>query len=245
MEPIQIVFGVRVDGREFPEVSFSDTTPEYKNIKLVPTNLHDCLYEIRVKKNVFAVGGDELKNVIQEATTEAQTFVYVFSVAADVKVFDFACKGYRQNDLLISIEQVFGGGGIRVSGKIIAVAGPESVERIKQSMKQEYDLSKLQLFFDSATITEPIGRFISLYALMLHYCSDRQKEVDENIINIDSTVAQYKSPKGNFYETVFTKLRNELSHKRDGVNMIETHSQVRANVYRLEYIVRSYLLGTA
>lgn len=243
MELIQIVFGIRIDSIEFPEVSFSDTTPEYKNITLVPINPDNSIYEIWVHKNIRAAVGDELKNVIQEATTEAQAFIYIFSFVANVKIFEFLCKGYRQNGFLIDIKQVFGNGGLTISARLSVRAGIESVNRIKQGMKQNYDLSKLQLFFDSATITEPIGRFISLYALMLHYCSDNQKKVDEAIVDIDSTVAQYKSPKGNWYETIFTKLRNELSHKRDGINMIETHNQVRVNVDRFEFIVRSYVLG--
>jgi hypothetical protein len=245
MERIQIVFGIRIDGIGFPEISFSDTTPEYKNITLVPINSDKSLYEILVDKNISVAVGNELKNVIQEATTEAQTFVYVFSFIANIKIFEFSCKGYRQNNSLVSLEQIFGSTGIRISGQPSVIAGAESVNRVKESMKQNCDLSKLQLFFDSATITEPIGRFISLYTLMLHYCSDSQKEVDKAIVSIDSTVAQYKSPQGNWYETVFTKLRNELSHKRDGTNIIETHNQVRASVDRLEHIVRSHLLGTA
>lgn len=111
-------------------------------------------------------------------------------------------------------------------------------------MKQDYDLSQLQLFIDSATVNEPIGRFIALYTFMLHHCCDNQKDnqgkVDRAILSIDSTVAQSKSPMGNYYETVYTKIRNELSHTR-GTNIIETHNQARANVDRFEYIVRKYI----
>ena len=107
-------------------------------------------------------------------------------------------------------------------------------------MKQDYDLSQLQLFIDSATVSEPIGRFIALYTFMLHHCSDNQGKVDRAILSIDPTVAQSKSPIGNYYETVYTKIRNELSHKR-GINIIETHNLARANVDRFECIVRKYI----
>jgi hypothetical protein len=77
---------------------------------------------------------------------------------------------------------------------------------------------------------------------MLHHCDDNQRKVDEAIMTVDSTVAHFPSPQGRFCETVFTKLRNELSHKRDGVSMIDTHQKVRANVQRFEHIVKTYVL---
>lgn len=251
MECIQLVFGIRIDGGDFPELSFVDTTPEYKNITLNPIDTDKSLYEILVEKSVSSFAGDELRSVIHEATSEAQTFVYVFSVAADVKIFEFTCKGYKYQDLLVSLDQALGQGqGASSQAHCTVTTGLESIAQVKQKMRQHYDLSRLQTFFDSATVIEPIGRFISLYTLMLHYCSDSQKpdsqkKVDEVIVNIDPTVAQYKSPKGNGYETVFTKLRNELSHKRDGVIMVETHEQVRKNVDRFERIVKAHVLGAA
>lgn len=251
MECIQIVFEIRIEGGDFPELSFADTTPEYKNITLNPIDTDKSFYEILVKKNVRALAGEELRSIIQEAISEAQTFVYIFSAAADVKIFEFTCKSYKHQDRLVSLEQALGQGkGASIQAHCTVTAGLESIAQVKQKMKKHYDLSKLQTFFDSATVIEPIGRFISLYTLMLHYCSDSQKpdsqkKVDEVIVNIDPTVAQYKSPKGNGYETVFTNLRNKLSHKRDSVNMVETHEQVRKNVDRFERIVKTHVLGAA
>lgn len=245
MEHIQVVFGIKINGGQFPKMSFADTTPEYKNIMLSPTDADKFLYEILVKKNVGSLASSELRSVIQEATVEAQTFVYVFSAAADVKIFEFACKGYKRGDCLISLDQAFNQ-GLRLSVQACGTvtAGSPRIEQVKKNMKQGYDLSRLQIFFDSATVTEPVGRFVSLYTLMLHDCDDKQKKVDEVVLCIDSTVAQYKSPQGDWYETAFTKLRNELSHKRDGVNMLETHDQVRKNVERFERIVKAHVLGT-
>ena len=247
MERIPAVFEIRIHGLQFPELSFADTTPEFKNIKLNPVDPNKFLYEILVEKNTKKVAGEDLRSVIQEATLEAQTFVYVFSAAADVKIFDFTCKGYKHKNCLVSLDQLFGKNlGSTVQGECIVGAGPTTVARVKEKMKEHPDLSRLRMFYDSATITEPIGRFISLYTLMLHYCSDGQNDsqakVDEAILSIDSTVAEFKSPKFKGYETIFTRLRNELSHKRDGVDILETHNQVRRNIYRFEQIVKIHVL---
>lgn len=209
MKHIQVVFGIRItEGIEFPEISFANITPEYKNITLSPIDADKLdadksLYEILVKKNFNSLASSELRSVIQEATVEAQTFVYVFSVAADVKIFEFACKGYKHENCLTSLDQELKQGSrVGIQVQLTATRGPASIERIKENMKQDYDLSKLQRFFDSATVTEPIGRFVSLYTLMLHDCNDCQKEVDKVTLGIDSTVAEYKSPRGNWHETV-------------------------------------------
>jgi hypothetical protein len=249
MDNIQIVFGVKIIGiggyiLQFPEISFLDTTPAYKNIKLVPVDSSHGLYEIYVDKNVSNEYGNELKTVIQEATSEAQSFVYVFSLSANIKIFEFICKGYRKNDLLIKLDQIFCGfnTGIEFASATFSLSfasDDDRIEQIKKGMKEDYDLSQLQMFFDSATVNEPVGRFIGLYTFMLHHCSDKQEEVDRAILSIDSTVAQSKNPRGK-YETLYTKIRNELSHKR-GTNIIETHNHARANVDRFEYIVRKYI----
>lgn len=247
MEQVQIIFEIQINGLEFPEVSFGETTPEFKNIRLNPTNINKFLYEILVKKNINVLSGDEMRSVIQEAMVEAQTFIYVFSAAADVKIYGFTCKGYREHSgCLVSLDPLLNGHlRATLQGQGTVEAGPQSIERIKQKMQKSYDLSNLRMFYDSATVTEPIGRFISLYALMLH-CNGtgKQVEVDEAILKIDSTVAQSRSPiKPHSYETIFTKLRNELSHKRNGVNILETHTQIRSNVERFEQIVKAHVLG--
>lgn len=250
MNRIKIIFGIRIDGMEFPEISFADTSPLYKNIRLMLDDLPSYRYKIIVEKNIVNPVGDELRSIIHEASSEAQSFVYAFSLAADIKIFEFACKGYMQNEKdssFIDIEQVFGSSRVTCFAQPTLRVGKSRVNRIKENMRNDYDLAKLQMFFDAATIEEPIGRFIALYALMLHHCNDdrsndNQKKVDTAVISIDSTVAQFPSPRGGHYETIFTKLRNELSHKRNGVNMIETHNQVRANVNRFEYIVKAHML---
>lgn len=240
-------YEIWIHGLQFPKLSFADTTPEFKNINLNPVDTNKFLYEILVEKNTKNLTIDELRSVIQEATLEVQTFVYVFSVAADVKIFDFTCKGYKHKDCLVSLNQLLAKNlGSIIQAEGIVTAGPQSIALVKEKMKEHPDLSTLWMFYDSATITEPIGRFISLYTLMLHYCSDGQKDsqpkVDEAILSIDPTVAQFKSPKFNRYETIFTRLRNELSHKRDGVDILETHNQVHRNIDRFEQIVKIHVL---
>jgi len=242
MESIDIAYKINIEGYIFKETDFSDTTPEFKNIKLKPIDTNIGEHLILIKKNVSSTNQNELKAVFSESILEAEKFVYVFSYVAGIKIYGFECKGYYKDDKLISSKNVFREGSLlSFSAKLTLNIGERRIKNIKKKMKEDYDLPLLQLFYDSATIREPVSRFISLYTLLLHRCSDKQKSVDKAIISIDPTVSQFKSPKNKGYETIFTKLRNELSHKRKNVNILKTHNEIRMNIDRLEQIVKSFI----
>ena len=115
--------------------------------------------------------------MLKEASTEAEQFKYVFSVAADVKIFNFECLGYYQNIQLVRYDDLFGSGGISIHGEFRSTAGEPCVKQVKERMKKDHDLPSIRMFYDAATVVEPIGRFISLYTLLLHKFSDKQQSV--------------------------------------------------------------------
>ena len=74
--------------------------------------------------------------------------------------------------------------------------------------------------------------------------ADSQKKVDEAILSVNSTIAQFRRPLSiKIYETIFTKLRNELSHKRNDVNILKTHNEVKLNIERFERVVKELMLN--
>ena len=244
MENVQIAYGIRIDGLQFKEIDFSDTTPEFKNIVLRSIDEHNCRYELLIRKNIYSTSDTHLRAIFNESFTEADKFKYIFSVAADVKIFNFECLGYYHNDQLITYGSIFSG-GIKISCSISATVTAEepSVKKIKEKMLTKYDLPSIQMFYDAATVIEPVGRFISLYTLLLHKFADKQNAVDEAILRIDPTVAQFRSPHVKGYETVFSKLRNEMSHKREGINILETQNEIKMNNDRFETIVKTLIIG--
>ncbi len=243
MEAIKIAFSIRIEGIQFPEVEFSDTNPEFKNIIIRPIAGKNYFYEILIKKNVFAVHQQYLEPVFNEAYIEAEKFKYIFSIAADIKIYDFECLGYYQNDELKKYNAFPNRYNIRGSSATLTVTvGDKNIRSIKEKLTEEYDLSSIQMFIDASTIIEPVGRFLSLYTLMLHKYGDSQKSVDKAILLEDSTVAQFKSPHAKGYETIFSKLRNEMSHKRDSINILETQNEIKLNVDRFEKIVKAIVI---
>ena len=166
-----------------------------------------------------------------------------FQLQLILKSIDFECLGYYHHEQLKKYSAFSNKYQISGNGVVLTVTvGPQSIKKIKEKIIKDYDLSSIQMFIDSSTIVEPVERFLSLYTLMLHKNSDSQKKVDEEILRTDPTVAQYKSPHFDTYETVFSKLRNEMSHKRDGINILETQNEIRFNVDRFENIVKKIIL---
>lgn len=225
------------------EVDFPDTTPEFKNIKLKLINPNSGQYHIFVTKNIFSTSHDALELIFAEATLEAQNFVYIFSAAADIKIFDFECKGYFKGSKFVKINEIFEDYyRVTISTRALLTVDKHILKNIKKRMKEGYDLSSLHMFYDSANVKEPIGRFISLYTLLLHIYSDKQGKVDRAILKIDSSVCQFRYPHKPGFETIFTRLRNELSHKRKGVNILKTHIEIKANIDRFEQIVKKLII---
>lgn len=244
MDSIRVAYRMRIEGLQFKEIDFSDTTPEFKNIVLRPVDQQNCMYELLIRKNIYSTANTQMKAIFNEAFIEAEKFKYIFSVASGVKIFEFECTGYYCNDTLVSYDSIFRSGiTVTMRGTATVTAGGQNVKGIKERMQSIYDLSSVQMFYDAATIIEPVGRFISLYTLLLHKYADNQKAVDKAILEVDPTVGQFKSPYMEGYETVFSKLRNEMSHKREGTNILETQSEIKLNVDRFEVIVKRLVIN--
>jgi hypothetical protein len=70
--------------------------------------------------------------------------------------------------------------------------------------------------------------FMHLYHILLMLCSDNQAELDEFIRRERPAVAQSPDPRPGRtnMETVFTRLRNEFAHRRAGVSLETTKTEM-------------------
>lgn len=249
MKSFEVIFsaynlhGDRISG----DITFDDTNPEFKNITIrsIESDARKEEFHIIVRKTLQIGSPSEMKAIVKEASDEAEQFVCVFSVFSGIKLYGFTFHGYQTDGHFYEPKNLFGSSGISATAFATVTRGVAFpwVTELKERMSSEYDISKLLLYQNSSTLTDPIARFLSLYMVMLHDVGDNQGAVDEAILRIDSTVGQFKKPVGKRFETIFTKLRNEIGHKRDGVNILESHRLIRENVDRFEEIVKKHILG--
>ncbi|RFC31392.1 MAG: hypothetical protein DID91_2727704116 [Candidatus Nitrotoga sp. MKT] len=86
----------------------------------------------------------------------------------------------------------------------------------------------------------PVEEFMHLYAILLIFFNDRQKEVDGFTVSIEPSVQQTRNPRSTqgTLETVYTRLRNELAHKREGAVLETTKLEMSKYLAGLRTIVQ-------
>ncbi len=86
----------------------------------------------------------------------------------------------------------------------------------------------------------PVEEYMHLYNLLLMLHNDLQNDVDRFIVGHDPAVPQTQHPKKRVgvMETVYTRLRNEFAHKRNGVDLATTKEEMVDRLGGLLTLVR-------
>jgi hypothetical protein len=83
---------------------------------------------------------------------------------------------------------------------------------------------------------DAVIQFMALY-LILYGIYGSQPKLDEYIMKADNTTPQTKSPNTGKPETIYTRLRNEITHRTD-VNQETTRNEIKNHLDKFRLIVR-------
>ena len=251
MNSVEVRFSFEAKHTDLPEISFSDSDPRFRNIRVSPsTDSVSQIHHIIVEKKTPNAGTGCLKAVIDEAIKEAELFLPIFGAAAEFVPLNLECTGYLVDGTFYLLEDIFPELK-RKDNSFNCVRGitEKGIPRIKERILKKWDAELLQEYFEALSKPDPIRRFLSLYLILLDISSDgrdSQKAVDDLLLSIDSTLQMSSIPhKKSKFETVFSRLRNELSHKREGVSKTETITQVHLHIMRFEELVKQVVLSKA
>ena len=87
------------------------------------------------------------------------------------------------------------------------------------------------LFRSALQATSPVEEFMLLYNLLLMLHNDSQADVDSFILREEPGVPTMPSPRNpGAMETVYTRLRNEVAHRRPGVKLENTRTEIAGRV---------------
>lgn len=88
--------------------------------------------------------------------------------------------------------------------------------------------------------SDAVVRFMFLYNILLQICGDDQGKIDDFIRRKIPDVAQSQSPYHNrgVKETVYTRLRNEVGHRRAGTYLEQTRTEIEGNVANFQALVK-------
>lgn len=102
-----------------------------------------------------------------------------------------------------------------------------------------------QMFRSAIRSNGNVERFMHFYNLLMMLHGDHQGRVDAFIRQHEANVSESQSPhhKAGVMETIYTRLRNEISHHRQGVDLEETKRSMSDHVGRLLEHVRDAIVA--
>ncbi len=233
---IKIIFPVIISVDQF-DTQTARLGGVYPEIKIVLVDSKIGLHEFSIMKLLPHTHPTILLPTIAEAEDQISIFLNILSYVRETLIKPTGEVLYEFNNtrhIVTPKPKNYTG------PNLIGVAGEGWFDANISDFHKKYNLDLLKRYNYSRSIDEPIGKFVSLYSLLSSLAGDKQKNIDTLIESFDSSVAKY-IPEGRPIETIYTRLRNELAHIRQGTSIIKTHSEIELHLPKFEWIVKNIL----
>lgn len=193
----------------------------------------------------------ELKNLYyedwpnQRVILEAQQLVAILSLHYDCRILGFRLSGH-------SIEKNDGSKISSVLSSHVAIwdtaeatirPDKNSIENFQSRCKELRHSPFPKIYSAALSQQDSVTRFMFFYNTILNLAGDRQDEVDRLILRIARDTPTSASPqRPSSCETIYTRLRNEIAHNREGATFDSTSSEISERVSRLGEITKRLIL---
>jgi hypothetical protein len=120
------------------------------------------------------------------------------------------------------------------------VLGYTTAEPVKSQLEQPSPPGEHNYAFFRSAIqaTSPVEEFMLLYNVLLMILGDKQPAVDAFIGSEEPAVPITTSPHTGGTETIYTRLRNEIGHRRAGVKLENTRAEMAGRVAGLRALTK-------
>jgi hypothetical protein len=229
---------VKGNGVAFPLFEFTSGEPGIQKVELESSAEGE---EIRATVHLLSVPTHEIgiataTNVIAVALNRI-CFLYGVGI-------ENAYRTHTQLSLMDPPPGLVGLAGVEavaVIGNLRAV-----IELPTAQLKSELEQRTIRgerlfgLFRSARRSTSSVEEFMLLYHILLMLFGDDQTQVDAFIFSEDARVPQTQHPlkRPGVTESIYTRLRNELAHRRAGANIDTTKSEMASRVTGLATLVR-------
>jgi hypothetical protein len=212
---------IKSDGVRFLLVEFNPHLPRVDKVEIEAPNGYEIVATIHLTSVASPQEGRELAAKVHMAALDRIAFNHSIGLETPQRTGEQYWPPTEVNafaDVGTRFGLVFGIDAAQVKTEIEQVAPPG---------EQNYGL-----FRSARQSLSPVEEFMHLYHILLMIYNDNQKDVDAFIISEDPAVPQSQHPlkKPGLTETVYTRLRNELAHKRAGVNLDNTKSEMASRL---------------
>ena len=234
----QVDFATRIIDAHvsFPLFSSASPLPGVESLELACTSGDGLVATVQIARTASAEAGIALaKDALELALSRVAYFCGAVIESARLTGSQFEpidpAHGYRL---------LAGTGRIELTGyppRIVRGVSTDTLKGQLESPAAPADTNYGQLRSARLSVG-PVEEFMHLYAILLGLLGDSQPKVDAFIRLIEPGVQQSASPiRAAASETVYTRLRNELAHKRAGVSIESTKVEMAAELGGIRRIV--------
>jgi hypothetical protein len=135
---------------------------------------------------------------------------------------------------LIECNSIGKSGGVKLSS--------QNIQEIQDSVKIPQHKPLINLFRHAISTENPVVQFMMLYLILDEIYEHNQKIIDAYIMKIAPNTCQTprpdKLPSKEILETIYTRLRNEITH-RMGNHPEDTRDEILKHLYEFKIIVHS------
>jgi hypothetical protein len=223
---------------ELKEFKMDHIRPEVEEITIKTENSDQLMVAILSFKDGCskeqAVGiGDELVNILFDRISVEQN-IPIGELRREISVWNI------DESTIHSSNEI----GISCTFEVIKSLSENSLNKLKERLQADCERN---FYFSSYRFAvrqkDLIAKFMLLYNLLLAIVGDNQKKADELIEKYQPNVQKTQSPHNqNISETIYTRLRNEIAHKREGCFPEKTRNEINSLVGNFQFILKQAVL---
>lgn len=207
---------------------------QYPDIEIVNLGGDDGLHNVIIERVIPNGSEKNINAVITETANQVEHFINVTSYIRNSRIRLLDIIQYEING---SLQKFALSGKSKLTAKLVGVASVEWFDLNKNEFHKSYNLNLLKRYSFSKQLEDNISKFVSLYSLLLSLFEDKQAKVDLEIQKIDNNISKTPSPiKSNTYETIYTRLRNELAHHRNNTSILKTYEEIEIHIDRFIWV---------
>lgn len=216
---------IKGNGLTFPLFEFNPNEPGVEKVQVEGPNGDEILSTVHLASVATHRDGKAIATKVNTAALDRISFYHGIAIEnAQITDAQFSPLDPQPGVLVAAT------GNYAITGYPVSLVVGIPAARLKTELEQasppgEQDFG---LFRSARQSMSPVEEFMHLYHILLMLFNDSQADVDAFILREDPAVPQTWHPlRGpGVMETVYTRLRNELAHRRAGVNLHNTKTEM-------------------
>jgi hypothetical protein len=231
---VSFASGIKGNGLTFPKFAYNPNVAGVAKVEIEGPGGHEIRCTVHLTNVTTEDVGRDLARQVYDAALNRISYHHGTSVLF----------GRLTSDCFVPVGEPKGVVGVSVHMHLTATA-EVTLGLSEASLKPELEQlaprgeANFGMFRSALNSTGPVEAYLSLYQVLMILFSDEQKDIDAFIVSQEPGVPQTQHPKKKpgVMETIYSRLRNELAHKRN-VNVDDTKKEMENRLGGLTAMVR-------